>query len=179
MGRKFIKKGDTISEGIKKGIGSLFVLVPIAGNKTIHWVATVREDITTKPYLEDQVALVYTLNILDVMKSLAGVTLETNKIFNKVREAIGKKASKFSKFIYAILIVLIGVVRLRHRWLEPGVSTNNVPCGRWAHGGRSCRNDFVCWAGVESEGCSIMVLIEQFGAGWLVGGTIPTTTNQM
>lgn len=44
--------------------------------------------------------------------------------------------------------------------------------------GRSCRNDFVWWAGVESEGCSIMVLMEQFGAGWLVGGTMDLTCKE-
>lgn len=113
MKLKLIKKGDTIDEGTKSAIGSLLVLAPIAGNKSIYWIAIIVEGITTKPYPEDRVALLYTLNILDIMKSLAGITLETDKAFNTVRGTMGGKAGMFSKSLYAKLIVLIGVVTLR------------------------------------------------------------------
>lgn len=54
----------------------------------------------TKPFLEDRVALVFSLNILDLMKSITTITLENITIFETVRETVDmKKSGKFTKSI--------------------------------------------------------------------------------
>lgn len=175
MERKLIKKGDVVNEHTKAGIGSLLVMVPIAGNKTVFWLATIRESIKPKPFLEDRVALVYNLNILDVMKSLAAITLENDTIFNKVREAVAKKAGKFSKSIYAGTTIgwnLECPLTARVTSYLTG-ATSPVEDGLIGV-------DLVAMMSFIKLGCRVriapvMAPLEQFGAGWLVGGATELT----